>query len=111
MSGMLINLIIQAIAGAVGGNAAGAASSNISLGTLGNTIAGAIGGGAGGQLLAAFIPMLAQTANTTDTRGFAGQVGGGGVGGWVVTASGGLIKRKVGEGEPKWLSNPDAYSA
>ncbi len=37
MSATLINLIIQLIAGAVGGNAAGAAMKNIDLGTLGNT--------------------------------------------------------------------------
>jgi len=33
MSGMLINLIIQIVAGALGGNAAGAASKDMSLGT------------------------------------------------------------------------------
>jgi uncharacterized membrane protein YeaQ/YmgE (transglycosylase-associated protein family) len=42
-SGMLINLLVQIVAGAIGGNAAGAVKS-LSLGTLGNTIAGAIGG-------------------------------------------------------------------
>ena len=47
MSGMLINLIIQVVAGAIGGNAAGAASQDVSLGTAGNTILGAIGGGWG----------------------------------------------------------------
>ena len=59
MSATIINLIIQLIAGAVGGNAAGAASKDISLGTLGNTIAGAVGGVGGGQLLSALIPMMA----------------------------------------------------
>ena len=34
MSGMLINLIIQIISGAVGGNVAGGAAKNIDLGTL-----------------------------------------------------------------------------
>ena len=51
MSGPLINLIIQIVAGAIGGNAAGAALKDLNLGTRGNTIAGAIGGVAGGQLL------------------------------------------------------------
>jgi uncharacterized membrane protein YeaQ/YmgE (transglycosylase-associated protein family) len=46
MSATIINLIIQLIAGAVGGNAVGAASKDISLGTLGNTIAGAVGASA-----------------------------------------------------------------
>ena len=49
MSATIINLIIQIIAGVVGGNAAGAASKDVSLGGVGNTIAGAIGGGVGGQ--------------------------------------------------------------
>jgi hypothetical protein len=35
MSGTLINLIIQLIAGAVGGNAAGATMKNVDLGALG----------------------------------------------------------------------------
>ena len=42
MSATMINLIIQLIAGALGGNAAGATMKNLDLGTLGNTIAGAI---------------------------------------------------------------------
>jgi uncharacterized membrane protein YeaQ/YmgE (transglycosylase-associated protein family) len=58
MSATLINLIIQLIAGAVGGNAAGAAVKNVDLGTLGNTIAGAIGGAGGGTLLTALLPIL-----------------------------------------------------
>ena len=53
MSATLINLIIQIVAGALGRNAAGAASKDVSLGTAGNTIAGAIGGGVGGQILTA----------------------------------------------------------
>jgi uncharacterized membrane protein YeaQ/YmgE (transglycosylase-associated protein family) len=51
MSATLINLIIQLVAGAVGGNAVGAGMKNVDLGTLGNTIAGAIGGAGGGTLL------------------------------------------------------------
>jgi uncharacterized membrane protein YeaQ/YmgE (transglycosylase-associated protein family) len=47
MSGMLINLIIQVISGAVGGNVAAGAAKNIDLGTLGNTIAGAVGAASG----------------------------------------------------------------
>jgi hypothetical protein len=41
MSATIINIIIQLIAGAVGGNAAGAGLKDYNLGTLGNTIAGA----------------------------------------------------------------------
>ena len=40
MSEILVNLIIQAIGGAIGGNAIGATLKNMNLGPLGNTIAG-----------------------------------------------------------------------
>ena len=53
MSG-IIGLIIEIIAGVIGGNAAGAAAKNASLGTAGNSIVGAIGGLVLGQILAAF---------------------------------------------------------
>ncbi len=49
----LLPIIIQLVAGAVGGNIAGAVK-NFSLGTTGNTVAGGIGGVILGQLL----PML-----------------------------------------------------
>ena len=58
MSGTIINIVIQLIAGAIGGNAAGVAAKDVSLGTGGNTIAGALGGIAGGSLLTSLIPML-----------------------------------------------------
>jgi hypothetical protein len=41
------SLIVQLISGAVGGNAAGTVSKDMSLGPLGNTFAGALGGGVG----------------------------------------------------------------
>ena len=47
----IVSLIIQVISGAVGGNVAGAAMKESSLGTLGNSIAGIVGGGVGGTIL------------------------------------------------------------
>lgn len=44
MSTIIINLILQAIAGALGGNAAAAGLNQVDLGKAANTIAGAIGG-------------------------------------------------------------------
>jgi hypothetical protein len=41
----IISLIIEAISGAIGGNVAGAAMKENSLGTVGNSIAGIVGGG------------------------------------------------------------------
>jgi hypothetical protein len=92
MSATIINLIIQIIAGAVGGNAAGAASKDISLGTLGNTIAGAVGGG---QLLSALVPVLAGAGNNVDIAALASQAVGGGVAGAIVAAIVGVIKNKM----------------
>ena len=43
MSGTLVNLIIQLISGAIGGNIAGSALKDYSLGTLGNSIASIVG--------------------------------------------------------------------
>ena len=51
----LTALIIQLIAGALGGNAAGSVSKDANLGPLGNSVAGAIGGGLGGQVLNAIL--------------------------------------------------------
>ena len=95
MSATIINLIIQLIAGAVGGNAAGAASKDISLGTLGNTVAGAVGGVGGGQLLSALIPMMAGAGNNVDIGALASQAVGGGVAGAIVAGVVGLIKNKM----------------
>ena len=94
MSATIINLIIQLIAGAIGGNAAGAAK-DISLGALGNTIAGAVGGVCGDQLLTAPIPMMAGGGNNVDIGTLASQAIGGGVAGAIVAAVVGLIKNKM----------------
>jgi uncharacterized membrane protein YeaQ/YmgE (transglycosylase-associated protein family) len=47
MSGLLVNLIIQLVAGAIGGNAVAATAKNADLGAIANSVVGAIGGGAG----------------------------------------------------------------
>jgi len=97
MSGTLINLIIQLISGAVGGNIAGSALKDYSLGTLGNSIAGAVGGGVGGWLLQSLVPALAQTASTTDWSAVVGQVASGGVGGAVLMIVVGVLKNMMGK--------------
>jgi uncharacterized membrane protein YeaQ/YmgE (transglycosylase-associated protein family) len=86
-------LIIQLISGAVGGNAAGTAMKDQSLGTVGNSIAGIIGGGLGGQLLA--LLGVATGAGGMDTAGVVGNVAGGGVGGAALMAIVGLIKNAM----------------
>lgn len=96
MSAIIINLIIQIVSGAAGGNAAGGALKTFNLGTVGNTIVGAIGGGLGGQLLQAVIPMLA--SGNMDVESMIGQVVGGGVAGAILTAiAGAVINAMSGE--------------
>jgi uncharacterized membrane protein YeaQ/YmgE (transglycosylase-associated protein family) len=60
----IVNLIISLVSGAVGGNIAGAATSEKNLGPLFNTVAGIIGGGAGDFILKA-LGVIASTQATT----------------------------------------------
>ena len=52
-------ILMNLVAGALGGNAAGKASPSFDLGTLGNTIAGLVGGGVLGQIITLLLPSLA----------------------------------------------------
>jgi uncharacterized membrane protein YeaQ/YmgE (transglycosylase-associated protein family) len=47
----ITSMIIEAVSGAVGGNVAGAAMKEKSLGPVGNSISGIVGGGIGGTIL------------------------------------------------------------
>ena len=86
----IMELIIQLIAGAVGGNAVGAAGKNVSLGTAGNSIVGALGGLGGSQLLGLLGTATASTGGI-DIMGLLGSAGGGAI----LTAIIGLIKNKA----------------
>ena len=92
-----MEIIIQLIAGAVGGNAAGAAMKNLSLGTLGNSIAGIVGGGIGGQLLGMLGVGGADAAAGMDIGSLVQSVAGGGVGGAVLLAVVGAVKKAMGK--------------
>lgn len=87
---LVSSLIIQVAAGALGGNATGAAARNFNLGRLGNTIAGAIGGGIGGQLLRLLLPALA--SGNTDPLPIVVQLACGGAAGAILTAIAGVVK-------------------
>ncbi|PWH83669.1 hypothetical protein DIS18_03695 [Algibacter marinivivus] len=85
-------LIIQLVSGAVGGNIAGSLMKNSSLGTLWNSVAGILGGGLGGSLLS----MIGLgTDGGMDLSGIVGSIAGGGVGGGVVMAIIGIIKKAM----------------
>ncbi|MEP7172362.1 MAG: hypothetical protein ABI705_02615, partial [Aestuariivirga sp.] len=93
----ITSLLIQLIIGAVGGNAAGKAMPDKSLGTLGNTIAGAIGGFGGGQILDILLggggAMATDVAASgLDIGAIIQDVAGGGIGGAVLTIVVALIK-------------------
>jgi hypothetical protein len=94
---VLTDILVQAVAGAIGGNAVGRSSKNLDLGPLGNTISGALGGGLGGQLLGSVIPALAGAAasGNFDIATMLGQAAGGGVTGAIVTAVVSMIKKRL----------------
>ena len=86
-------LIISLIAGAVGGNGAGAIMKNLSLGTLGNSIVGLLGGGLGTKILEMLMGGGAAAATGgMDIGSIISSVASGGVGGGVLLAIVGMLK-------------------
>jgi hypothetical protein len=101
MNVFFLNMLIQLIAGAMGGNAAGALLKPFSLGPLGNFITGVIGGGLGGQLLSLLLAGSGAAADGSAGAALAvgsllTQVGGGGVGGALLTVIVALIRLAMG---------------
>lgn len=91
----ITSLIVEAVSGAVGGNVAGAAMKDKSLGTLGNSIAGIVGGGIGGTILQTIIGSAATGGGGMDMQSILANVGGGGVGGAILMAIIGIIKSQM----------------
>jgi hypothetical protein len=90
-------ILMNLVAGAVGGVAAGKSSSTFDLGTIGNIISGAIGGGVLGQVVTLALPSIvaaAQSGNLT-VGGVVSQLVAGGAGGAILTALIGAIKNKA----------------
>jgi hypothetical protein len=101
-----INLIIQLLSGAAGGNIIGNILKQYNLGPLGNSIAGIIGGGLGGQLLNMILGSgatagTAATAGGLDIGSIVEQIAGGGVGGGVLMLIVGIIKQAMAGQPPK----------
>jgi uncharacterized membrane protein YeaQ/YmgE (transglycosylase-associated protein family) len=91
--GSIWPLIIQLISGALGGNAAGALMKKLSLGTVLNSILGIVGGGLGGQLLN--LLGVGTAGGGMDLGGIITSIAGGGVGGGILLAIIGLIKKAL----------------
>jgi uncharacterized membrane protein YeaQ/YmgE (transglycosylase-associated protein family) len=81
----IVSLLIALVSGAVGGNAAGAAMPDKSLGPLGNSFAGILGGGVGAAVLQALGIMASGGANM-DVGSIVGNIASGGVGGGIAMA-------------------------
>jgi uncharacterized membrane protein YeaQ/YmgE (transglycosylase-associated protein family) len=92
----ITSLLIQLASGAVGGNVAGAALKNLSLGTVGNSVVGILGGGLGGQILG-MLGMGGGGGSAMDVGSILSSVAGGGVGGAVLLAIIGFIKKSMGK--------------
>jgi hypothetical protein len=94
----ITTLLLQLVAGAVGGNVAGSLLKNISFGTLWNSLAGLVGGGLGGQILGSLLGLPGVGgAEGLDIGALASQFAGGGVGGAIVMALVGMIKNALGK--------------
>jgi uncharacterized membrane protein YeaQ/YmgE (transglycosylase-associated protein family) len=89
---MPIDLIIQLVSGAAGGNIAGVLLKNQSLGVVGNSIAGIIGGGVGGKVLGGLLGVAAAQSGGLDFGTIVSSVVTGGAGGGVLMAVVGLLR-------------------
>jgi uncharacterized membrane protein YeaQ/YmgE (transglycosylase-associated protein family) len=87
----LTNLVVSLVSGIVGGNAAGAAMHDKSLGPVGNSLAGLVGGGAGNVILQA-LGLLSGSGGGADLGSLIGNIAGGGVGGALVLLIVSVIK-------------------
>ncbi len=86
-------ILINLVAGAVGGNAVGKASPAIDMGTILNSVTGVVGGGILGQLIPLVLPAL--MSGNLNISNIITQVIGGGAGGAILTALIGLVKNKA----------------
>ena len=90
-------ILINLVAGALGGVGAGKSSSTFDLGAIGNVISGLVGGGVLGQVVTLLLPsvMAAVQSGNLSVGGIVSQAVAGGAGGAVLTAVIGAIKNKA----------------
>jgi hypothetical protein len=90
-------ILINLVAGALGGAGAGKASPTFDLGTAGNIVSGLVGGGVLGQVVTLLLPSVlaaAQSGNLT-VSGVISQAVAGGAGGAILTALISAIKNRA----------------
>jgi hypothetical protein len=90
-------ILINLIAGALGGVGAGKSSPTFDLGTVGNIVAGLVGGGVLGQIATLLMPaiMAAAQSGNLSVGNIVSQAIAGGAGGAILTAIVGAIKNKA----------------
>jgi hypothetical protein len=90
-------ILMNLIAGALGGVGAGKSSPTFDLGTIGNIISGLVGGGVLGQIVTLALPsvMAAVQSGNLSIGGVISQLIAGGAGGAILTAIIGVIKNKA----------------
>ena len=93
----MVQILINLIAGALGGAATGESSPTFDLGTVGNIISGLVGGGVLGQVVTLALPsvMAAAESGNLSVGGVISQLIAGGAGGAILTAIIGAIKNKA----------------
>lgn len=89
-----MELIISLISGAIGGNVAGGLLKKLDQGTLINSLAGIVGGGLGGQILG-MLGAGGMAEGGMDIAGILSQVASGGVGGGVLLAIVGMVRKAM----------------
>jgi hypothetical protein len=95
MESWMTDLIVQVIAGAVGGTGAGAVLKDLSLGKPGDAVTGAIGGGVVGQILGAVLGGAGGDVGGMDLASVVKDIVGGGIGGAVVMAIIGMLRNAM----------------
>ena len=90
-------ILINLIAGAIGGVGVGKSSPTFDLGMIGNIVSGLIGGGVLGQIVNLLLPAITAAAQSGDlsVQGIISQVVAGGAGGAILTAIIGAIKNRA----------------
>jgi hypothetical protein len=90
-------ILINLVAGALGGVGAGKSSPTFDLGTIGNVVAGLVGGGVLGQIVTLVLPSIMAAAQSGDLSigGIVSHAIAGGVGGAILTALVAAIKNKA----------------